>query len=115
MIFLTQIKRHSCPLCVVVDDLVVVVPVNILRRLQGLLKDCFMMVLITSKSNCTSTYSVTFFKPLHDNVCGGIGANSGDGNDDEDACADDEVSVIKLTIVLGNILHCWICFTIVCN
>ena len=33
---LTKIKRDSGPLCVVVDDLVVVEPINILRRLQSL-------------------------------------------------------------------------------
>ena len=38
---LTKVKRDPCPLCVIVDDLIVVVPVNILRGLQSLLNKGF--------------------------------------------------------------------------
>ena len=37
---ITEVEGDSCPLGVVVDDLVVVVPVDVLRGLQGLKTEC---------------------------------------------------------------------------
>ena len=45
---LTKIKRDSGPLCVVVDDLVVVEPINILRRLQSLWSVKLLVMVMTT-------------------------------------------------------------------